>query len=149
MTPPQDLSCDQWGAPTLHSGSPPSSLWCSTGASPQGSSTWKKINYKSKTKKLHYSTLQYNTCYNTIICPYLITHPPETASTVTLIGIPGFWPSGASEEYHILLDLRPNHWLFSTNSCKTKNVSVKNCTLNTTKATVNGAADWKFSFKLL
>ncbi len=30
-----------------------------------------------------------------------MTHPPETASTVTLIGIPGFWPSGASGEYQI------------------------------------------------
>ena len=30
-----------------------------------------------------------------------MTHPPETASTVTLIGIPGFWPSGASGKYRM------------------------------------------------
>ena len=30
-----------------------------------------------------------------------MTHPPETASTVTLIGIPGFWPSGASGKYQM------------------------------------------------
>ena len=27
---------------------------------------------------------------------HLMTQPPDTASTVTLIGIPGFCPSGAS-----------------------------------------------------
>jgi hypothetical protein len=29
-----------------------------------------------------------------------MTHPPETASTVTFIGIPGFCPSGASKNQY-------------------------------------------------
>ena len=84
MMLPLDLFYDLSKAPIQQTESLLSSQLCSREASPQGSSIcWIMRYFKSK--------------YNKIKNPInLITHPPETASTVTLIGIPGFCPSGAS-----------------------------------------------------
>ena len=128
--PPPGQSCGQWGAPTRHSGSPPSSQWCSTGASPLGSSICEKNRMNIGSMLFIVSTREKN--HNINIGTWWPIprrqRPPSHWLASQASGLP-------EHLENIRLTFRQkngktkNIWIIPKNSCrfKTKIVSGKKC----------------------